>query len=60
MSLKDYEDLVREQKILSDISDIALDKVDFFQYYDRGFTPHEAAKHIRMVLAGTKEVAIYF
>ena len=59
MSLKDYEDLVRDHRLLKDVSTEELDQIDFFYYYDHAFSPYEAAKQIRTIFAGTKKIKAY-
>ena len=59
MSLKDYEDLVRDHHLLEDVTASELNTVDFFYYYDHAFSPYEAAKQIRMLFAGTKKIKAY-
>jgi hypothetical protein len=59
MSLKDYEDLVRDHRLLGDVTPKELDSIDFFYYYDRAFSPYEAAKQIRTIFAGAKKINAY-
>ena len=59
MSLKDYEDLIRDHHMLKDVSQDELKTIDWFYYYDHAFSPYEAAKQIRTIFAGTKKIKAY-